>query len=99
MTSWGRTCIIHLNLNHMGIILWIIFGGLVGWIASLIMKTDAQQGALTNIIVGIVGALIGGFIMNFIGDSGVTGFNLYSFLVALLGSVILIALVRALRSS
>ncbi len=83
----------------MGIILWIIFGGLVGWIASLIMKTDAQQGALMNIIVGIIGALIGGFVMNFLGNSGVTGFNLYSLLVALLGSVILIALVRALRSS
>lgn len=83
----------------MGIILWIIFGGLVGWIASMIMKTDAQQGAIMNIIVGIVGALIGGFLMNFLGNSGVTGFNLYSFLVALLGAVILIALVRALRSS
>lgn len=81
----------------MGIILWIIFGALVGWIASLIMKTDAQQGALLNIVVGIVGAMIGGFIMSFLGKSGVTGFNLYSFLVALLGAVVLIWLVKALR--
>lgn len=81
----------------MGIILWVIFGALVGWIASLIMKTDAQQGALSNIIVGIVGAVIGGWLMSAIGESGVGGFNLYSFLVALLGACVLIAIVRALR--
>lgn len=81
----------------MAIILWIIFGALVGWVASLIMKTDAEQGALLNIIVGIVGALIGGFIMNNLGGAGTTGFNLYSFLVALLGAVILIAIVKAIR--
>lgn len=81
----------------MGIILWIIFGALVGWVASLIMKTDAQQGGLMNIIIGIVGALIGGFIMNSLGGTGTTGFNLYSFLVALLGAIILIAIVKAIR--
>jgi len=81
----------------MGIILWIIFGALVGWVASLIMKTDAQQGALLNIVIGIVGALIGGFIMNSLGEAGTTGFNLYSFLVALLGAVVLIAIVKAIR--
>jgi uncharacterized membrane protein YeaQ/YmgE (transglycosylase-associated protein family) len=83
----------------MGIILWIIFGALVGWIASLIMKTDAQQGALLNIIVGIVGALLGGYIMSYFGETGTTGFNLYSFLVALLGAVVLIAIVKAIRRS
>jgi len=81
----------------MGIILWIIFGALVGWVASMIMKTDAQQGAVLNIVVGIVGALIGGFVMQSLGNSGTTGFNLYSFLVALLGAVILIAIVKAVR--
>jgi uncharacterized membrane protein YeaQ/YmgE (transglycosylase-associated protein family) len=81
----------------MGIILWLIFGGLVGWIASLIMKTDASQGAFFNIVVGIIGAVIGGWIMSFIGNYGVTGFNIYSFLVALLGAVVLIAIVKALR--
>ncbi|TSC81786.1 MAG: transglycosylase [Parcubacteria group bacterium Gr01-1014_20] len=81
----------------MGIILWIIFGALVGWIASLIMKTDAEQGALLNIIVGVVGAVIGGWLMSVVGESGVGGFNLYSFLVALLGACVLIAIVRALR--
>ena len=81
----------------MGIIVWIIFGALVGWIASLIMKTDAEQGALLNILVGVVGAVIGGWLMSVIGESGVEGFNLYSFLVALLGACVLIAIVRALR--
>ncbi|HEY4511457.1 MAG TPA: GlsB/YeaQ/YmgE family stress response membrane protein [Candidatus Paceibacterota bacterium] len=82
----------------MGIILWIVFGALVGWIASLIMSTDAQQGAFLNIVVGIVGAVIGGWIMSFIGKTGVSGFNLYSFVVALLGAIVLIAVVRAIRT-
>ncbi len=67
----------------MNIILWIIFGALVGWVASLIMNTDKQQGALLNIAVGIVGALVGGGIMELVGGSEVTNFSLYSFLVAL----------------
>ena len=83
----------------MGIILWIIFGALVGWIASMIMKTDAEQGALLNIVVGIIGAVLGGWVMSFIGKTGVTGFNLYSFLVALLGSIILIGIVKAVRTA
>lgn len=82
----------------MGIILWIIFGGLVGWVASLIMKTDASQGTLMNIIIGIVGGLIGGAIMSFLGEYPVTGFNLYSFLVSLLGAVVLIGIIRAVRA-
>lgn len=81
----------------MGILLWIIFGALVGWIASIIMKTDAEQGAFLNIIVGIVGAVLGGWIMSFFGQGGITGFNLYSFIVALIGAVVLIAIVRAIR--
>ncbi len=81
----------------MGIILWIIFGALVGWIASKFMNTDQEQGTVLNIAVGIVGAILGGFIMNFFGKSGVSGFNLYSFLVALLGAVVLIWIVKAVR--
>lgn len=81
----------------MGIILWIIFGGIVGWVASLIMKTDGQQGILLNIIVGIVGALLGGWLMSFFGKTGVEGFNLYSFLVALVGACLLLAIVAAVR--
>ncbi len=81
----------------MGIILWIIFGGLVGWVASMIMNTNAQQGLILNIVVGIIGALLGGWIMSLLGFGDVNGFNLYSFLVALLGAVILIAIVKAIR--
>ena len=79
----------------MGIILWIIFGALVGWVASMII--GGGGGLLINIIVGIVGAVIGGWVMSFFGKTGVTGFNWYSFLVALLGAVILIAIVKAIR--
>ncbi len=81
----------------MGILLWIVFGALVGWVASILMKTDGQQGALLNIIVGIIGAGLGGWIMNFFGYGGTTGFNLYSFLVALIGACVLIAIVKMVR--
>ncbi len=81
----------------MGIILWTVFGALVGWIASLIMKTDPEQGAVLNIVVGIVGAVVGGWLMSIIGEGGVSGFNLYSFVVALLGAVVLISVVKFLR--
>lgn len=79
----------------MSIILWIIFGAIAGLIASAVMGTN--KGLLMDIIFGIVGAVLGGWLMSFFGKSGVTGFNLYSFLVAILGAIILIAIVRALR--
>jgi len=81
----------------MGIILWIIFGGLVGWVASIIMGTNGQQGIILNIIVGIIGAVIGGWIMSLFGQGDVNGFNLYSFIVALIGATVLIAIVKAVR--
>jgi uncharacterized membrane protein YeaQ/YmgE (transglycosylase-associated protein family) len=81
----------------MDILIWIIFGGLVGWIASMLMRTDGQQGILLNVIVGIIGAMLGGFIMNFFGSGGVSGFNLYSFMVALLGAVVLIWIIKLIR--
>lgn len=79
----------------MDILLWIVFGAIVGWIASMIVGTDAQQGTLGNIVVGIVGAVLGGFIMNAFGQSGVTGFNFYSFFVSILGSIVLLWIYRA----
>lgn len=82
----------------MGILLWIIFGGIVGWIASLIMKTDAQQGILLNVIVGIIGAVIGGWLMSLLGESGVSGFNIYSFAVAIIGAVVFVGVVKAIRA-
>lgn len=81
----------------MNIIIWIILGALAGWVASLIMKTDAQQGAIANIVIGIVGAFIGGFVMNLLGQSGADGLNIWSFVVALLGAIILIAILKAIR--
>ncbi len=82
----------------MGILLWILFGALVGWIASLIMRTDEEQGAIANILVGIAGAILGGFIAQLLGAEGITGFNLTSFIVALLGAVALIAIVKMFTS-
>lgn len=79
----------------MGILMWILFGALVGWIASMIMGTS--EGLVLDIVLGIVGAVLGGWLMSFFGYGGVTGFNLYSFLVAVLGAIALIAIVRAIR--
>ena len=81
----------------MDLLLYLVLGALAGWIASMIMGTDAQQGAIANIVVGIVGAFLGGLLMNMFGASGVTGFNIYSILVAILGSVILLWVYRAIR--
>lgn len=81
----------------MGIILWIILGALAGWIASMIMNTDAEQGPILNIVVGIVGALIGGFLFQTLGQTGVTGFNLYSLMVAILGAIVLLGAVKMVR--
>ncbi|MEP7205258.1 MAG: GlsB/YeaQ/YmgE family stress response membrane protein [Candidatus Saccharibacteria bacterium] len=81
----------------MNFIAWIIFGAIAGWIASIIMRTDGEQGAFMNIVIGIVGAMLGGFIMSKLGNNGVTGFNIYSLIVAIVGSIILIAIVKAFR--
>ncbi|MCC6617183.1 MAG: GlsB/YeaQ/YmgE family stress response membrane protein [Anaerolineae bacterium] len=87
-----------MNLDPVNILVWIIIGAIAGWLASMVMKTNASQGLLTDIIVGIVGGLIGGFVLNFIGVGGaVTGLNLSSLLVAFIGAVILLALLRLLR--
>jgi uncharacterized membrane protein YeaQ/YmgE (transglycosylase-associated protein family) len=81
----------------MTILGWIVLGGLAGWVAAVLMHE--RQGCLMNIIVGVVGAVIGGVIFNLLGGIGVTGFNLWSFAVALVGAVILLGLVRALSPS
>lgn len=79
------------------IITWIIFGALAGWIASIIMKTNAEQGALGNIVVGILGAMIGGFLVRMLTGNAVSDFNLGSLVVAILGAVLLLAIVKAFR--
>ena len=82
----------------MGIILWIIFGGIAGWIASIVMKTDSNQGTAMDIIMGIVGAVVGGFLMGLVGQSGVNGFNIYSLVVAVIGAMAVIFIGRKLKS-
>jgi len=81
----------------MGIVLWIIFGAFAGWIASMFAGTNAQQGLILNIVVGIAGAIIGGWLMVFFGQKGVSGYNLYSLGVSVLGAVILLVIVKAIR--
>jgi len=81
----------------VGLISWIIIGGLAGWIASMIMKTDKSMGVGMNIVVGVIGGLIGGFLVSMFGGVGMTGFNIWSLLVAVLGSIVLLAIVKAAR--
>lgn len=80
----------------MNILLWIIFGALAGWIASVIMGTRGQ-GVLVDIVLGIVGAFLGGWLFNQFGAQGVTGFNLPSLLVAIVGAIVIIAIARLFR--
>ena len=78
----------------LSIISWIILGALAGWIASLIMRTDAEQGGVANIIIGIIGAFIGGMLSRLLGGPAVTGFSLTSLIIATLGAVILLFFIR-----
>ena len=84
----------------MGIIVLLIVGGLIGWVASMIMRTDAQQGIILNVVVGIVGAVLAGFIITpLIGGAPITSgeINIQSILVSLLGAVVLLAIVNLVR--
>lgn len=81
----------------MGLIGWLIIGALAGWIASLITGKNSEMGAGANIVVGIIGGFLGGFIMNLIGGYGITGFNLWSLVVAIGGAVILIWIMNAVK--
>ncbi|MFN2359638.1 MAG: GlsB/YeaQ/YmgE family stress response membrane protein [Marinobacter sp.] len=85
----------------MSIIIWLVMGGLVGWVASMIMGTDGQQGIILNIVVGIVGALIGGWLIGpMVGAGSINeGFSVMSFVVSLIGAVILLAILRLIRGS
>ena len=84
----------------MNFIIWLIVGGLIGWIASMIMRTDAQQGILLNVVVGIVGAFIGGWLISPLlgaGDINSGDFSIMGLLVSLVGAVILLAIVNMVR--
>lgn len=82
-------------------ILWLLFGALVGWLASMLMRTDAQQGTLLNIVVGIVGAMLGGFLFPLLGFGGSninnSDFSLGGLLVAFVGAVVLLAIVNLVQ--
>ena len=84
----------------MNLVIWLVVGGLIGWVASLIMRTDGQQGVILNIIVGIVGAAIGGWLLSpLFGVPSINSntFSVGALLVSLLGAVILLAIVNLLR--
>lgn len=80
----------------MGIIIWLIVGGICGWLASIVMRTDGQQGIFLNIIVGIIGAALAGFLLGG-GASLNNGITIESFLYSLLGAIVLLAIVNLVR--
>lgn len=84
----------------MDFLIWVLVGALAGWVASLIMKTDQQMGAFANIIVGIIGAFIGGWVVGLFGVTPAAGqLNFASILTAVLGAVILLWVLKLLRGS
>ena len=80
----------------MGPVGWVVLGGLAGWLASKFVGTDKDQGIIANILVGIVGAFVGGWVFNLLGGSGATGFNVWSFVVAVVGAVIVLVIWKAI---
>jgi uncharacterized membrane protein YeaQ/YmgE (transglycosylase-associated protein family) len=80
----------------MSIIGWIVLGAIAGWLASIVAGRNAQMGLLANIIAGIIGALVGGFVFSMFGGAGVTGFNIYSLLVAFIGAVVVLLIWNAI---
>ena len=80
---------------------WLIIGGVAGWLASIVMKTNASQGTFIDIVVGIIGAFIGGFVLDVLDlaptSAGVTGFNIGSLVTAFIGAVLLLGLLRLIR--
>ena len=78
------------------IIVWLLIGLIAGWLASVLMKTNAQQGVLADIVLGIIGAVVGGYLLSFLDLPGASGLSLYSILVAVLGAIVVIAVGRML---
>jgi uncharacterized membrane protein YeaQ/YmgE (transglycosylase-associated protein family) len=84
----------------MNLLIWLVVGGVIGWLASMIMRTDAQQGVLLNVVVGIVGALLGGWLISpllGVGTINQSNFSIGSLVVSLIGAVILLAIVNLFR--
>ncbi len=96
----ARTCRVSKGysiMDPMGWLAWIIIGALAGWLASVVMRS--RQGLIMDIIVGIVGAIIGGFLFSQVGAQGITGFNIWSLFVAFIGAVILLGVLRVVGRS
>lgn len=83
-----------MDMSQMGWLAWIVVGAVSGWLASMVMKTNRQQGLLLDIVVGILGAFIGGYLFQQFGSAGITGFNIWSVFVAFVGAVVLLAVIR-----
>jgi uncharacterized membrane protein YeaQ/YmgE (transglycosylase-associated protein family) len=81
-------------MEPIGLFAWIIIGAIAGWLASKVMKTSRQQGLVMDIVVGIAGAFIGGFLFNQFGAAGATGLNIWSLFVAFIGALVLLAVLR-----
>jgi len=84
----------------MNLVIWLVVGGIIGWVASLIMKTDAQQGLFLNVVVGIIGALIGGWLLSPLVGAGTLNqgdFSLPGLFVSLVGAVVLLFVVNLIR--
>ncbi|MFP8832709.1 GlsB/YeaQ/YmgE family stress response membrane protein [Hydrogenophaga sp. XSHU_21] len=84
----------------MNLIIWLIVGGVIGWLASILMKTDGQQGVILNVVVGVVGAMVGGWLLSPMVGAGTinqSNFSLPALGVSLVGAVILLAIVNLLR--
>ena len=84
----------------MNFIIWLIVGGVIGWLASIVMKTDGQQGIILNVVVGIVGALLGGWLISPLVGAGTINqdnFSLSALLVSFVGAAILLAIVNLFR--
>lgn len=75
---------------RMGLLTWIVFGALAGWVASIIMKKNSEMGAIANIVVGVIGAGLGGWIASLFGLGTVSGFNIYSLLISVAGACVLL---------
>lgn len=85
-------------MDIMNIIIWLVIGAFAGWVASMIMKTDREMGPIANIVVGIIGAFLGGWVVNLFGTAPVAGeLSVPSILTAILGAVLLLAIFKAVR--
>jgi uncharacterized membrane protein YeaQ/YmgE (transglycosylase-associated protein family) len=89
----GSSIVNYKEVDNMNLIIWLLIGALVGWLASMVMNTDARQGPILNIVVGIVGAMIGGFLLG--GPTiNSSALNLTAIVVSFVGAVVLLAIVN-----